>query len=241
MVTFDQAAVEAIGGKWEEARLIGQACEELAAGRVPVVEARGLLAQSKLAWKASVLEQILRYRLVALTEGTIQEWNSKNILASMVLARTISETSAAILEIHRKALKHLKDKDFRGLNALVEAATFATREKDWVEEFPQHKTKSIMTAIQKLDREVPGFEREYDMLSEISHPNSMGHFSFFATLDHGLRRAEFSTQKRNVAPVLSSILVSCMTILLASKALEELVDALPAIAELRPPALGASI
>jgi hypothetical protein len=63
--------------------------------------------------------------------------------------------------------------------------TFSTRLADWHEQAEGTKAVNIITIIQKLDKQLlKGTFYHYEYLSEICHPNSLGHNLMFGNLDH---------------------------------------------------------
>lgn len=234
MIEFDKRRIEEVGGDWEEASQANLIYEEISSKRISKLDVNDNFIKSKLAWKIAVLEQSLRYRISSLIEGAMQSWNSQNTLSAIVQARCMLETSASILEVHRRIMDHLARKDFNALNALADKVTFSTREKEWLNEFPEHQATSVLTEIDKLDKRLPGVRNHYDGLSEIVHPNSRGHFSFFTTIDWKNMTVNFSDKKRHTDDSLRSILLSCLTTNIASTCLDEIASSIPEIAELVP-------
>jgi hypothetical protein len=64
------------------------------------------------------------------------------------------------------------------LNDLLLRALVGT--KRW-EEFPE--ALQIMTCIDRMDKKVPGGRANYDILSEIAHPNWLGVFGMYSKRD----------------------------------------------------------
>jgi hypothetical protein len=93
------------------------------------------------------------------------------------------ETVGAMSHFERAIAVLLRHEDLGGLDAYATRGTFASRDPEWLEEFPETKAVNAQTYIEKFDKQVPGFSRHYDILSERAHPNSLGHHFMFSELD----------------------------------------------------------
>jgi hypothetical protein len=81
------------------------------------------------------------------------------------------------------------------LDALVQRGTFASRDPEWLKEFPETKAINAVTYVEKFDKRLPGFKGHYDMLSERCHPNSMGHNFLFSKLDTSEASVRFCDER----------------------------------------------
>jgi hypothetical protein len=152
--------------------------------RVSKIEIDGVLAESKLAWKLRIFGEVMTYRVVALAESLALNWNAENYLGAYLPARAIIETVAVTTGVERDLERHLHDKNSAAIDALLTNRTFATRDAGWVAESPAAQAVNVMTLISKMDQKLmPGLKRQYDLLSERCHPNYLGHYAMFSTLD----------------------------------------------------------
>jgi hypothetical protein len=144
---------------------------------------RGLFLRSKIAWKLATYQHALLHRVVALIDGAALAWNNRCILSAILSARALMETIAVMAEFEKQIAVLLEREDLGALDALVQRGTFASRDPEWLKEFPETKAINAITYVEKFDKQLPGFKGHYDMLSERCHPNSTGHnFLFSSTL-----------------------------------------------------------
>ena len=82
---------------------INAVLQRLAASRVACIEVEGELLKSKLAWKIASHRQSMLYRVVALASGSAASWNAFNPLCSILAARALIETIAALFSFSRSS------------------------------------------------------------------------------------------------------------------------------------------
>jgi hypothetical protein len=165
-------------------------------------------ARSKIAWNLATYQHVLLHRLVALMDGAAVAWNNRCTLSAMLSARALMETLAVMAEFEREVRRLLKEENFSGLHALAQNGIFASRDKDWIKDYPETAAKNVLTYIDKLDKLLEGFRRHYDELSERCHPNSMGHNFMFSKLDHTDGTVRFCDEReptRNGKAILAAL------------------------------------
>jgi hypothetical protein len=80
--------------------------------RAKNIVVKGQFAESKLAWKAAILQQVLLYRCVGVASGCAQMWNFGNALCSVLAARALLETIALALDFEKNLQDHVSTRDF---------------------------------------------------------------------------------------------------------------------------------
>jgi hypothetical protein len=61
---------------------------------------------------------------------------------------------------------------------------FSTRDPDVIVQYPEAKAINVLTLIDRLnERELEGVRRHYDIMSELCHPNSLGHRLTYGEFD----------------------------------------------------------
>jgi hypothetical protein len=184
------------GSSATDFQAIGEANEALTAmrtSRVDKIDAAQYIG-SKIAWKLSTLRQPLLYRVVALAESFATNWNGQNIVGAYLPARALIETSALLLELEHELRALIEARDLVAIDALLMNRLFATRDAEWVAEQPAAKAISVLTLIDRLDRrDLPGIRPHYDEMSEICHPNSLGHRLAFGTLNQETGATTYSS------------------------------------------------
>jgi hypothetical protein len=99
MVGFRADALDLSSEHWEDIERYNSSLERLVNRRKPAVVVEGPLVKSKTAWKCAVLQQALLYRVTVLANGCSAEWNSGNIVCSLLCGRALLETIALSLFI----------------------------------------------------------------------------------------------------------------------------------------------
>jgi hypothetical protein len=192
---FDRTLIEQAGGDWSSALYANSALDELSAILVHQIETAEY-PDSKIAWKFACLHQALAYRVVDLAEATILLWTNKRWLMSVIGARSMLETTALIHYVVSEIEKAVEARDITKLDAIAMQQTFSMRKGD--AEFP---ATQILTAIDRATKVLPEFRELYELLSEYAHPNSDGHYFFFADLDVNQHVTRFSRDKRGSSAI----------------------------------------
>jgi hypothetical protein len=199
--------------------------------RLKELTVSGPFLKSKLAWKVAGYQQAVLYRVVMLANGCALNWNANNTLCSILAARALMETVALLLDFEIQLQRLCNGSDFGGIDDLVNNRTFATRDAEWISQAPETKATNAVTFIDKLERLLPDARRYYDMLSEWCHPNSLGHYMFFATLDTETGTVTYSDQKHGQEK-LDVILGASLLILVVENSIVRLDEAILGLAEL---------
>lgn len=181
--------------------------------RATEINVSGPFARSKIAWKLASYQHALLHRIVALMDGVARAWNHRSTLSAMLSARAFMETLAIMHAFEADTARMLAAEDISGLDALVQRGTFASRDAEFVKNFPASKAVNILTFIDRFDRLAEGFRGHYDMLSERCHPNALGHNFMFARLDRSTGTVSYSEEtepRRNAHMIFSAILPLCL-------------------------------
>jgi hypothetical protein len=177
--------------------------------RAVEINISGPFAKSTIAWKLAGYQHALLHRIIALLDGVAIGWNNQSTLGAMLCARAVMETLAVMAAFERSVKDLRARKDLSGLDALAQNGTFASRDPEWLSEFPDLKATNVATYVAKFDEKVvKGFRAHYDRLSERCHPNSLGHNFMFAKLDReeGTTRYSDDTEPvRNAKLVMTAI------------------------------------
>ena len=204
---FSKASCESRGVTWTEADGINRAVDSLRGELRETIDKAGPLAQSKIAWKLATLRQSVTYRLMDLAESTIENWNSGNLLASVVLARSFFETVALFHFVLLRMERTYVDKDLNGLDALSMQVLFGSKMEE-LRLDNGYQSINVLTAIDLLAKDFEPARDLYERMSEISHPNAFGMSQFYATTDYATATVSFSRFKRSYSAIFSHIACS---------------------------------
>lgn len=169
--------------------------ERLNCSRPVEINVSGPFARSKIAWKLAIYQHLILHRIVALMNGVAIAWNNHCTLSAILSARALMETIAVMAEFDERVVSFLASEDLGELDALAQRGIFATRDAEWLVEFPEYKATNILTYIDKFDKRLPGFKGHYDRLSERCHPNAAGHNSMFSELDRSTGSVRFFDER----------------------------------------------
>ncbi|HMA70875.1 MAG TPA: hypothetical protein VKP67_05215 [Xanthobacteraceae bacterium] len=184
--------------------------DRLDACRAIEINVSGHFARSKIAWKLAVYQHGLLHRMVALMDGTAVAWNNRCTLSAILSARALMETFAVMAAFADRVADSFAAKDLGALDALAQQGTFASRDWEWINEFPETKAVNVLTYIERVDKRAPGFRGHYDILSERCHPNSLGHNFLFSKLDRSDGSVRFFDERepgRNGQMILAALAV----------------------------------
>uniref|UniRef100_E6VND1 Uncharacterized protein n=1 Tax=Rhodopseudomonas palustris (strain DX-1) TaxID=652103 RepID=E6VND1_RHOPX len=167
----------------ELAKTVNSSLERLDHLRAVEINVAGPFLRSKISWKLATYQHALLHRVVALMDGVAVAWNSRSTLTTILAARAFMETLALMAELTSKTEAFLASKDLKGLNDLAQRGVFASRDTELLNQTPEIKAVNVLTYIDRINKDIPGFRAHYDALSERCHPNALGHSFMFSKLD----------------------------------------------------------
>ena len=204
---FNQEAVELVGEDWARIEPFNEVLERLKKRKLTAIKPEGDAARSKVVWKIIGFEQVILYRIVMLADGCADAWNAHNPLASVLCARAVIEATAIALDFEEQLARFCNQRDFDAIDNLVMNRTFSTRLKHWLEGDAGVESINVLTIINKLDKKIRGVRAHYDGLSEICHPNYLGHYAFFGSLDTARATLHLSDRDVLIRKLLVTFLV----------------------------------
>ncbi len=94
---------------------------------------------------------------------------NNQVISSKLLLRGLFETVSVIGFIYYKILDFNKTKNIDEFDKSITKIQFGSRDAT-----TEYQTVSILTMIDKINKEIPSYRLAYDRLSEYSHPNFAG-------------------------------------------------------------------
>lgn len=155
------------------AKLNGRVIDEIPI-RGPTLAVR-ITAQTKCFLQAHIR------RALMFAEAAREEYHARRGLVSLACVRSIYESIALIWEFESKLSPLLAAGNVQDVVDFVHNRTFATRITKHLEAAPQVAAPNILNAIDFLTKTCPHARDDYDRLSEVVHPNSMGAYVYFET------------------------------------------------------------
>ena len=132
-----------------------------------------------------VWRQVSLRRIVDLAEGAEAFFREGRLVPGCTLTRSVVETVGLHYTVWKKLTAHTETADFRGAHTLLRSVVFGRRDKG--DNWP-NKSVNVLTAIDHLEKQFPGFRSEYDRLSEYLHPGLAGGYGIYVrTEGAGLR------------------------------------------------------
>ena len=126
---------------------------------------------SKLPFKALIYRAALIWRMAELSRGAFENFEKDRLALAILETRAAVETSAALWYLHAKLDATLK------AGAVGDIDDFARRSSRWeAEPIPTScpQAISVLTFVDRVEKDVEGFRHQYDLLSEFAHPNWAG-------------------------------------------------------------------
>lgn len=133
---------------------------------------------AKIPFKALQIREALLYRVTDLTDASCELVDAMNLVSAACVTRAFQESLAALFYINRKVKKAITDKDVTILDdTLMKSLLGAKNNPDMCDPI------NVLTLIDKVEREIPGFKIVYDNLSELTHPNWAGTLGLFSRIN----------------------------------------------------------
>ena len=135
-----------------------------------------------------VWRQVSLRRIVDLADGAEAFFLEERLVPACALTRSVVETVALEYMVWKKLAVLIDTADARGVHTLLMSVVFGRRDKrdDW-----PNKSVNVLTAVDHLDKQFPGFRSEYDRLSEYLHPGLAGGYGAYVRTEGRRLRSYF--------------------------------------------------
>lgn len=135
-----------------------------------------------------VWRQVSLRRIVDLAESAEDFFLQGRLLPGCTLTRSAVETVAIQFTVWKRLGALTDASDSRGIHSLLMSVIFGRRDKgdDW-----PNKSMNVLTAINHLEKQFPGFRSEYDRLSEYVHPGLAGGYGMYVRTEGERLRSYF--------------------------------------------------
>ncbi len=110
-------------------------------------------------------------------------WNAKNVIGSILAGRALLETIAISKFAADELEKLVAAEKIDSIDGFANTQLFSTRNEGQIADGVGYQARSILTYMDKLDRDVPGVRDAYDFLSEFCHPNASGHLFTYGEIN----------------------------------------------------------
>jgi hypothetical protein len=133
------------------------------------IHARVFTLRSAIPFRAAVLKEALAHRASSLADGCISEMRQSRWVNCVVLIRCIIETCALLYCLAQKISTATQAKSDQDLWAFMGRAAVGAKTIDGLP-----PPLNVLSMIDKVEKEFPGFRNSYDHFSEFAHPNCLG-------------------------------------------------------------------
>lgn len=219
---------------WSQVEKYNDCLQRLINMKKAEIVVAGPLVESKTAWKCAVLQQSLLYRVCALARGTADAWNVGNLVSAVLEARALMETVVVMrfVATELRTLREPMNVDAANLiDDLCNKQLFSTKNESVVAAGYGHMAKSILTYVDKMDKEIPHVREAYDFLSEWAHPNGSGHLFTFGAINKDTGHVNFHEAAPFVKGIQGHVVTCFMLIQFAELAMEVFEETIPIVAE----------
>ena len=167
---------------------VEQLLDRLRAHFVDDLEELGPEAGARSLRLFDVWRQVSLRRTVDLAETAEAFYAQGRLLPGCTLTRAAVETVAIQYTVWKKLGVLTDASDAPGIHALLKSVVFGRRDKgkDW-----PNQSMQVLTAIGHLDKQFPGFQSEYDRLSEYAHPGLAGGYGMYVRTEGDRLRSYF--------------------------------------------------
>jgi len=234
MIGFHASAIDQTNERWEDVERFNACLERLLKRRKSEVVVSGPLTESKTAWKCAVLQQALLYRVTMLASGCAEEWNSGNIVCSMLAARALLETIVLSSFFRDEAENFAAANDIEAIEKLANEQLFSTKDERVIAAGFGHKAKSKLTYVDKFEKKIPGLRDHYEFISEWCHPNGSGHLFTYGEINKLSGTVRFSDATLRVKGIQGHIMACFMLVLFVEPIMDALDEIIPRVSEIDP-------
>lgn len=190
--------------------------------RVATVERESTDPGAALAMQISMYRQATLRHILMTARGVRVCWNARNLLASFVLTRSLTETIALFDAFERRLSERFDQSDIVGMETLVSKLTLSGDDLD-LEIDDGTRIRIIMGAIHELERRHQIRVRDnYVRLIERCDPRLVVQHSVHRTVDRSLGSVDFSDTNDVVAS--SECLLMALSLLLVFEGSLNVID-----------------
>jgi hypothetical protein len=169
-----------------------------------------------------------------LARGCADEWNSGNVACSMLAARAFLETIVLSSFIRDEAEKFVDARDIEALEKLFNEQLFSTKDPRIIADGFGHKARSVLTYVDKFEKNIPGLRDHYEFISEWCHPNGSGHLFTYGGIDKQNGTVHFAEATPSVIGIQGHIMACFMLILFVEPIMAALDEIIPQVSEIDP-------
>jgi hypothetical protein len=185
---------------------------------------------SKLPFKGLLYRAALIWRMAELSRGAFQNFENDKLALAILETRAAVETTAALWYLHAK------------LDATLKAGTIGDDVDDYLMKLSMGSRTdtdimpqaiSVLTFVDRVEKDVEGFRQQYDRLSEFAHPNWAGTALLYSKPDRPNLWTDFGANIRgSEGPKQVGVVNLSVALMCFERSYNRIADIMPAFIEL---------
>ena len=136
---------------------------------------------SKLPFNALIYREALLWRTVQLGRSAFEAFQMNKLVSAVLLTRATVEASAALWNLREKLETVVESKSLAGISGDLVTLLMGSRTDTYI----VPTAVNVLTFVDRVDKDIPGFRHQYDRLSEVAHPNWVGTTFLFSKIEPG--------------------------------------------------------
>lgn len=163
-----------------------------------VVDPATISTTVKVPFKLLCFREALSWRTEELARTALACLERKEFAAGALLTRGVTESAAAVWYLKNLMDQHIKEPmGAKELDKKAMALLLGHKLKE-VTDGGAPVAINILSMVDRVDRDIPGFRKSYDALSEAAHPNWRGTAGLFSQMDSDRILTRFGPNIRSV-------------------------------------------
>jgi hypothetical protein len=184
---------------------------------------------SKLPFKALIYREALIWRMAELSHGAFENFEINRLALAILETRAAVETSAALWYLHAKLDATLKAGAVGDIDDFLMKLSMGSRTDTDI--MPQ--AISVLTFIDRVEKDVKGFRQQYDRLCEFAHPNWAGTALLYSKHDPGKLWTDFGANIRGIeGPKQVGVTNLSVALMFFERSYNRIADIMPAFIKL---------
>ena len=167
-----QEKLEILEKNWDDEIAVELTSAQLASMKKSLpepVSATKLAIKTRIPHTALSLREVLYARMFDISDCAFHQLLSGNSIAGIILTRAAIETVALMGVFAIRISEYLMDESEEKLDQFLKSSLLGSKDNS-----TRIEAINILTFIDRVDKENPGFRKMFDDLSEMAHPNWAG-------------------------------------------------------------------
>jgi hypothetical protein len=164
------------------------------------VDGWALSQMSKLPFKVLGYREALAWRMAELGRAAFEEFEKDRLAAAIVLTRAAVETSAALWYLCGKVEASVESSEVGDIDNYLMKMIMGIRTDPPTDpttgDAVTPRPVSVGTFLERAEKDIAGFKRQYGYLSEYAHPNWAGTVYLYSEFDKERATADFGQNIR---------------------------------------------